>query len=51
MARVCAELAQHDKHLPAFVHKEFEAYLKCGLLKGGYARCICEDCGAEHKVG
>ncbi|MCB9708484.1 MAG: transposase zinc-binding domain-containing protein [Myxococcales bacterium] len=47
----CAELALHDKHLPTFVHNEFEAYLKCGLLEYGYARCICEDCGQEHNVG
>ncbi len=32
----CKELVQHDKHLPAFVEKEFEAYLKCGLLEYGY---------------
>ncbi len=49
--KFCEELAVHDKHLPAFVEKEFEAYLKCGLLEYGYARCVCEECGAEHKVG
>jgi hypothetical protein len=30
-----AELASHSKFLPAYVTKEFEAYLKCGRLEHG----------------
>ena len=28
-----AELASHGKHLPAYVTKEFDEYLKCGRLE------------------
>jgi hypothetical protein len=30
-----AELASHGKHLPAYVIKEFDEYLKCGRLENG----------------
>ena len=31
-------LAGHGKYLPAYVTKEFEAYLKCGRLEHGYTK-------------
>ena len=33
-----AELASHGKHLPAYVIKEFDEYLKCGRLEHGFRR-------------
>jgi len=30
---------------PAFVRREFEAYLKCGILGHGLLRLRCERCG------
>jgi hypothetical protein len=30
---------------PAFVRREFEAYLKCGILAHGFLRVRCERCG------
>ncbi len=30
---------------PAFVRREFEAYLKCGILDHGFLRVRCERCG------
>jgi hypothetical protein len=36
--------------LPAFVKREFESYLECGLLEHGFARCVCGRCGLEHRV-
>jgi len=37
--------------LPKFVQREFEDYLKCGLLEHGWALCHCTRCGLEHRVG
>ena len=45
-----AELASHDKNLPAYVRKEFEAYLKCGRLEYGFLRVRCETCHDEKLV-
>jgi len=30
---------------PAFVRREFEAYLRCGILDQGLLRLRCERCG------
>ena len=30
---------------PAFVRREFEAYLRCGILAHGFLRVRCERCG------
>jgi len=43
-----AELASHGRYLPAYVTKEFEAYLKCGRL--GFLRVRCESCHDEKLV-
>ncbi|MEQ1898075.1 MAG: transposase [Vicinamibacterales bacterium] len=36
--------------LPRFVEKEFEAFLRCGWLAGGFARFRCGDCGTDRLV-
>jgi len=35
--------------LPAFVKKELEGYLDCGILAKGFAHLKCESCG-EHRL-
>jgi hypothetical protein len=34
--------------LPRFVQEEFEGFLRCGFLAGGFARFQCERCRHEH---
>ena len=41
------QLAQQGKSLPNHVHREFEAYLKCGRLEHGFLRVRCEQCHFE----
>ena len=36
--------------LPDFVIKEFDEYLKCGILAHGFLRAKCEACSSEHLV-
>ena len=36
---------------PAFVRREFEAYLRCGILAHGVLRVRCERCGDTAVVG
>lgn len=36
--------------LPDFVVKEFEEYLRCGILAHGFLRAQCESCKFEHLV-
>jgi len=36
--------------LPRFVEEEFEAFLRCGWLAGGFARFRCGDCGMNRLV-
>lgn len=36
--------------LPDFVIKEFDEYLKCGILAHGFLRAKCESCSNEHLV-
>jgi len=43
-------LAQQGKSLPAHVHREFEAYLKCGRLEHGFLRVRCDNCHFERLV-
>jgi hypothetical protein len=45
-----AALAERDRHLPGYVRKEFEAYLKCGRLAYGFLRVRCTDCHVERLV-
>jgi hypothetical protein len=40
-----------DGHgLPQFVDGEFRAFLRCGVLAGGFARLHCGSCGLGHLV-
>ena len=43
-------LAQRGRQLPAYVHEEFAAYLKCGRLEHGFIRVRCTACHAERLV-
>lgn len=36
-----------NKYLPAYVEKEFSAYLACGQLDRGFVRLKCNDCKFE----
>jgi len=45
-----AELASHGRHLPVYVTKEFDEYLKCGRLEHGFLRVRCESCHDEKLV-
>ncbi len=42
--------AMEGKPLPAHVRKEFDAYLKCGVLAYGFLRLRCDDCRRERLV-
>jgi hypothetical protein len=44
------ELARQGKSLPDHVHREFEAYLKCGRLEHGFLRVRCDQCHFERLV-
>jgi ribosomal protein S27E len=44
------QLAQQGKSLPEHVHREFEAYLKCGRLEHGFLRVRCDKCHFERLV-
>ena len=33
--------------IPAWVERNFRAYLRCGILAHGFARARCGDCGHE----
>jgi ribosomal protein S27E len=44
------QLEFQGKSLPAHVHREFEAYLKCGRLKHGFLRVRCDKCHFERLV-
>jgi hypothetical protein len=40
-----AERIEEQGGLPKFVHQEFDAYLKCGLLEHGCLELLCKSCG------
>ena len=44
------QLEFQGKSLPAHVHREFEAYLKCGRLEHGFLRVRCDSCHFERLV-
>ena len=43
-------LAEQGRHLPDYVVREFEDYLKCGRLEHGFLRVCCESCHHEKLV-
>lgn len=38
------QLAGQGRSLPEHVHREFEAYLKCGCLEHGFLQVRCDEC-------
>ena len=36
--------------LPAFVLRELEDFLRCGVLERGFGRCVCKGCGLSRLV-
>ena len=44
------QLEVQGKNLPTHVHREFEAYLKCGRLEHGFLRVRCDTCHFERLV-
>ena len=44
------ERAEEEGGLPRFVVREFEEYLRCGLLEHGVVRLACRQCGHEMLV-
>ena len=44
------QLDAQGKCLPTHVHREFEAYLKCGRLEHGFLRVRCDSCHFERLV-
>ena len=45
-----AHLEAQGTGLPRYVEREFEDYLKCGRLEGGFLRVRCETCRDERLV-
>lgn len=37
--------------MPNFIKKEFEAYLRCGILEYGFARVYCQECRYDRLIG
>ena len=37
-------------HVPKFVRREFEAFLRCGVLSYGFARVYCQSCKYDRLV-
>jgi hypothetical protein len=44
------QLDAQGRSLPTHVHREFEAYLKCGRLENGFLRVRCATCRLERLV-
>lgn len=45
-----ANIEAHGRSLPAFVEREFEKYIGCGILARGFVRCRCAACGLDRVV-
>ena len=41
---------EHERGAPLFVKREFQRFVRCGVLAHGFARCRCNDCGADRLV-
>ena len=44
------ELAEQVGALPNFVIREFEEYLRCGILEHGFLELVCRHCGDSELV-
>jgi Putative transposase/Transposase zinc-binding domain len=40
-----------DKKIPFYIHREFQGFIKCGILAHGFACAHCEACNHEFLVG
>lgn len=45
-----SHLSEEGRQLPKYVQKEFDDYLKCGILQYGFLRVRCEECHHEKLV-
>lgn len=45
-----AKCEASERAIPSFVKKEFEAFLKCGILAHGFARIYCGECCFDRLV-
>jgi ribosomal protein S27E len=43
-------LSEQGKHLPTFVEREFDDFLRCGRLEHGFLRVDCGDCKHQKLV-
>ena len=43
-------LGTQGRSLPAYVRREFDDFLKCGILEHGFLRVRCQDCHDERLV-
>jgi hypothetical protein len=48
--RARAERVCEGERLPRFIVDEFEGFLRCGSLAGGFARFRCDGCGLDRLV-
>jgi hypothetical protein len=48
--RYLSHLADEGRTLPRHIQREFDDYLRCGLLEHGFLRVRCEDCHHERQV-
>ncbi len=46
-----AQSEAHDHRVPNFIKKEFEAFLRCGVLDYGFARVNCQECRYDRLIG
>jgi len=47
---VFQNLESDGRNFPAYVRKEFDSYLDCGILAKGFLRAKCSSCGHEKLV-
>ena len=45
-----ANLTEQGKHLPSYVEREFDDFLRCGLLVHGFLCVVCGNCKHEKLV-
>jgi len=45
-----AQCGAQNHPVPSFVKKEFEAYLRCGILDYGFARVYCQECRYDRLI-
>ena len=45
-----ARAEERDRTLPRFARREFDAFLRCGVLAHGFCRVHCARCGKDELV-